>query len=82
MSATNIPRWQALPVLSGHTVRRLIDAPDGPIELSLDLGRTTTQLEISDAALVLPDGVRIPVADNGRPITCILRTNHGPITAK
>jgi len=52
-----------VPILSGHTVQRLIAAPDGQIELSLDLGRTTTHADISDGTLVLPDGVRVPLAE-------------------
>ncbi len=63
MSARKIPQWQALPVLSGHTARRLIGAPDGPVELSLDLGRSTAQASINNAALVLSDGMCVPLAE-------------------
>jgi uncharacterized protein len=58
------PQWQALPILSGHTARQLASAPDGPVALSLDLGRTTAQVSIGDGALILPDGTTAPLGQD------------------
>ncbi len=53
-----IPDWQNAVVISGRTARRLLDAPAGPLEVSLDLGRSRSTVQVEKDRVVLPDGRR------------------------
>ncbi len=50
------PQPHRTPVISGRTARRLVDADSGVLEVSLDLGRTTADVSVGGAEIVLPDG--------------------------
>jgi len=54
-----VPNWQRVPIVSGRTARRILDSPPGGLRVSLDLGRSETELRIERDAVVLPDGSRI-----------------------
>ncbi|MDP6107329.1 MAG: methyltransferase [Candidatus Brocadiia bacterium] len=43
-------------VLSGRTARGLLDAPEGSVEVSLDLGMTRQVVRVEEGAFLLPDG--------------------------
>ena len=58
--AGGIPSWRRVPIISGRTARRILDAETGALEVSLDLGRTRSRVEIGGGALILPDGTRLP----------------------
>jgi len=50
------PVWRPAFVVSGRTARRIARAPDGPLEASLDLGRTRSTVRIEADSATLPDG--------------------------
>ncbi len=54
-----MPAWKGVPVVSGRTARRLLQAGEGALEVSLDLGRTRVEVRVDGGALVLPDGACI-----------------------
>ena len=51
--------WRRAFVISGRTARRIVDAPPGTLELSLDLGRTRSEAVIEEGSFRLPDGSSI-----------------------
>ncbi len=55
----SLPRWQSVPVLSGRTARCLLEGEPGPLEVSLDLGRTRSVVQVGRDELTLPDGQRL-----------------------
>jgi predicted methyltransferase len=48
--------WRRAFVISGRTARRIVEAPAGPLELSLDLGRSRAAVTVEGGSAVLPDG--------------------------
>jgi predicted methyltransferase len=70
------------PVLSGHWLElaRRADAP-GAVTISLDLGRTRTELTLTKDALLLPDAARLPLEDlrklRTKPEDCWVLTERG-----
>ena len=46
-------------VVSGRTARRLLDAPAGAIEVSLDLGLTRCEVRVEGGVIRLPDGTSV-----------------------
>ncbi len=58
-----VPRWQKVPIVSGRTAERLLDAPDGPLTVSLDLGRTASTVQVHGERLFLPRGEHVPRAE-------------------
>jgi predicted methyltransferase len=58
-----IPEWRWVPVISGHTVARVLAAGDGEFLLSLDLGRTQTSVVVDGDTIVLRGGRAVPKAD-------------------
>jgi predicted methyltransferase len=57
------PTWRRVPIVSGRTAHRALQAPEGALEVSLDLGRSRTQARVEGGALVLPDGTRVLLAE-------------------
>ncbi len=57
----SIPSWRSVPIVSGHTVSRLLRGESAGI--SLDLGRHTAAVSLAAQALVLPDGLSVPLAE-------------------
>jgi len=57
--ASRIPSWRRVPIVSGRTARRILDAETSGLEVSLDLGRTRSRVETSGRDLILPDGTRL-----------------------
>lgn len=54
-----IPEWQDAVVVSGRTARRLLEAPAGELEVSLDLGRSRDSVTVEERRIALPDGQRV-----------------------
>ncbi len=58
-----VPDWQRATVISGRTARRLLDAAEGPLTASLDLGRNRHEVMVEAGALGLPDGQHVARGD-------------------
>jgi predicted methyltransferase len=58
-----LPSWERIPVLSGATATRLIEAESGVLKVSLDLGRTEATVSVEEGSFALPDGRRVRKAD-------------------
>lgn len=56
----DIPAFRRLPIISGWTARRVLDAGDGALAVSLDLGRSRCEVAVRSGALALPDGQTVP----------------------
>ncbi len=54
-----IPVWQSVPIVSGRAARRMLQAGEGALEVSLDLGRSRTEVRVESGVIELPDGSRI-----------------------
>jgi len=54
----HLPQPHRMPVISGRTAQHLVDAEDGVLEVSLDLGLSMAGVSIGGAEVVLPDGQR------------------------
>jgi hypothetical protein len=52
----SVPQWRNIPILSGRTAESLLEAERGPMETTLDLGRSRAVVLVEDACLRLPDG--------------------------
>ncbi len=57
---TEIPSYPGLPILSGHTIARLLGAEPGPFGLSLDLGRSRCEVAVESERIVLPGRRAVP----------------------
>jgi len=58
--APALPSWRRVPVLSGRAARRILTAPPGSLQVSLDLGRSQCIVSIGPSSAVLPDGQQVP----------------------
>jgi hypothetical protein len=54
-----LPEWSRVTVISGRTARYLLDASNGPAEVTLDLGLTRATVEVEDDMLCLPEGEHV-----------------------
>jgi hypothetical protein len=61
--SANLPSWQRIPVLSGGTAQRLVEAESGTLTVSLDLGRTEATVSVEEGSFILPNGRRVRKAD-------------------
>lgn len=78
----SIPRWQRIPIVSGRTARMLTECERGPVEVSLDLGRSRAVVLVQDGSLLLPDGMSVPFGELLDQVSddadCILLRPDGP----
>ncbi len=51
----SLPQWQEIPIISGRTAGRLLDADPGAVTVSLDLGRGRCTVRVEPDTLILPD---------------------------
>lgn len=58
----SLPSWRQVPIISGRTARRMLEAGFGALEVSLDLGRTETAISVEADEIVLPDARRVKKA--------------------
>ncbi len=59
----DIPAWRRVPILCGATAQALLEADEGGLAVSLDLGRSTATVVVGRDSLTLPDGRRVGKAD-------------------
>jgi len=71
-----VPAWQRVPIMSGHTIRWLLDAGEGDLEVSLDLGRSRTSVTVRAGQILLGAGLQVPqgnlAAAFSAPEDCVL----------
>lgn len=53
-----VPTWRRVPIVSGRTAQRILSAAQGALEVSVDLGRSRTQVRVEGESILLPDGTR------------------------
>ena len=77
-----IPRWQSYPVISGRTARWLLEADEGAVKTSLDLGLSKSTVQVCRDRIALPGG---ELVDKGRlansfsqPGDCVQLRAEGP----
>lgn len=58
-----LPQWQQVPIVSGRTAQRLLDAGRGVLAVSLDLGRSETHVSVQGDDVELPDGRSVKKAE-------------------
>ncbi len=57
--AERVPEFRGAPVVSGWTANRILRAPPGRLEVSLDLGRSTAEVTCDSASVILPGDLKV-----------------------